>query len=279
LNDTLLPVIRSRPRALIVDDDEDYTATVQMLLQSIGFVTESAHSLPAGARRLYALLDRSQPPVPTLALIDIMMPIAGCPELEGIILAAQAIMSMEAGQLHPAHIVVFSSDLSERRRQEALAAGCSLALDKEEFPNHLHQLRDLVMTPPVIPSTASLGAEAHTMQQSVRHFATQLWRFVNNTVSLTWDAKHIKYLLFSPAMLTDDPWGTWIRERGGIDALFNRLRSVSLDDQQRALLLLILDNPFHWHREYDQQFGKSPSTRYRHLSELTASLAFILNRW
>ena len=136
------------PRALVIEDDRSHILSAQVLLEAVGFApVEVADTLQAGADRLYTLLDSTQPFAPTLVLLDIKLPVPQCPGLEGIVLAAQAIEAMEAGRLHPAHLVILSSVVTDRRRRDAELAGCSEIHDKSLKLSLAQHLRALVDTP------------------------------------------------------------------------------------------------------------------------------------
>jgi hypothetical protein len=52
---------------------------------------------------------------------------------------------------------------------------------------------------------------------------------MQHTTSMIWDARHVKVLLRQPTfLLRDDPMGAWIREHGGVSAIYAQLTTVRL---------------------------------------------------
>lgn len=279
------------PRALVIEDNSAHALTARVLLESVGFAPiEIAATLHAGAERLYRLLDVTQPFVPTLVLLDVMLPAPQCPELEGIVLAAQAIEAMEAGRLHLTHIVVFSCDLTDQRRHEVQLAGCSEFFEKPLSLARAQQLRTLVDTAPVLPEPLAVEApDLIRSRQSLRRTATQLLRLLSliprtpSSIQVHWTKDRVKHLLFTPAtLLRDRPWYDWITYHGGLETVHEHLIKIPLDQREHDLLLRILGDPQSWRqhtRQYAFEHNVSLATSYRHLGTLLEHLAHSLNDW
>jgi len=93
-----------------------------------------------------------------------------------------------------------------------------------------------------------------------------------------WDRERIKDLLCTPQHLVQaEPWGAWLRQRGGIAAVYAELRAYPLPKRQRATLGLILDNPGLTAQQYADQLGVDSTTFFRYRLSLFETLQIYLN--
>src|SRR5690242_17602187 len=62
-----------------------------------------------------------------------------------------------------------------------------------------------------------------------------------------WDEEHTKALLSFPRhplrLVQDEPWQTWISQRGGIKGVYEFLRNYSFAPAHRRILDAVLSNP------------------------------------
>jgi predicted ATPase len=93
-----------------------------------------------------------------------------------------------------------------------------------------------------------------------------------------WDRERIKDLLCAPQHLVQaEPWGAWLRQRGGLAAVYAELRAYPLPKRQRATLGLILDNPGLTAQQYADQLGVDSTTFFRYRLSLFETLQIYLN--
>ena len=100
-----------------------------------------------------------------------------------------------------------------------------------------------------------------------------------------WDEKHFKALLGLPRfplrLIQEDPWRSWIEQRGGLDSVRGHLLSTAytLSPDHRELLQIVLDSPSTSTQYYADQLNVSPSTYFRQMVELAHNLIPRLNSW
>jgi two-component system cell cycle response regulator len=103
------------PITLIVDDETDYGRAMQDALTAYGFEVHLAHSATEALHMMRAL-------TPDVILLDIMMP-----EVDGLMLLRM--LRTDPARAH-IPVVVISARVAEEDRQEAIAAGANLFLEK-----------------------------------------------------------------------------------------------------------------------------------------------------
>ncbi len=99
----------------------------------------------------------------------------------------------------------------------------------------------------------------------------------------TWDEEHIKALLrfprFPMRLIQQEPWQTWIGQRGGMKAVLDYLQSYPLSPSHRRILDVVLSNPEAVADVYADRLNISRATYFTQLRELVAALAQALNHW
>ncbi len=98
-----------------------------------------------------------------------------------------------------------------------------------------------------------------------------------------WDEKHLKALLrlqrFSVRLIQQEPWRTWLAERGGLVTVHAYLRTCPLTPEQRDLLNVILAHPHAPARVYASRLSIGATTYFNRLRDLTPDLLDHLNAW
>jgi predicted ATPase len=96
-----------------------------------------------------------------------------------------------------------------------------------------------------------------------------------------WDEKHLKALLglrrHPLRLIQQEPWQTWIEQRGGISHVLTYLRHSPLTRSQRQLLDTILAHPNTSVPFYCNKLNMSQSTYFVHLNDLIRTLLSELN--
>jgi hypothetical protein len=98
-----------------------------------------------------------------------------------------------------------------------------------------------------------------------------------------WDEEHVKALLrfprFPVRIIQQDPWQTWINQRGGLRAAYDYLQSYPLSPNHRRILDVVLSNPEAIADVYANQLNISRATYFYQLRELVPVLVQALNNW
>jgi predicted ATPase len=103
-------------------------------------------------------------------------------------------------------------------------------------------------------------------------------RLTSDSASLAWGEAQVKALLCTPArLLRAEPWNSWIREHGGLIAIYDYLRGLRLPEKQHRTLAILLDNPDAGVRAYAAALHVDRSTYLRHRAALITRLTDILN--
>jgi predicted ATPase len=96
-----------------------------------------------------------------------------------------------------------------------------------------------------------------------------------------WDEKHLKALLglrrHPLRLIQQEPWQSWIQQRGGVNHVRTSLRNNTISPHQRQLLDIILAHPDTSVPFYCNKLHISPTTYFVHLRDLTRSLLSELN--
>src|SRR5687767_8604005 len=99
---------------------------------------------------------------------------------------------------------------------------------------------------------------------------------------MIWDEQHVKALLrlprFPESLLEEEPWASWLSQRGGPEPVRAELRQLDLPAVQQELLELILNGSHASALAYAHALHVSTSSYFRYLSTLVASLVEALNR-
>ena len=96
--------------------------------------------------------------------------------------------------------------------------------------------------------------------------------------TIHWDEHHVMSLLCEPEYLLDEqPWGSWIKQQGGLNAVYTSLRNLPLSEKQRKTLHALLAEPGASLQKYALVLHVSVATYVRYRASLTKMLVTILN--
>jgi predicted ATPase len=98
-----------------------------------------------------------------------------------------------------------------------------------------------------------------------------------------WDDEHVKALLHFPRfpirLIQQEPWQSWIGERGGLKAVSEYLDTYPFTPSHRRILDVVLSNPEAVADVYADRLNISRATYFYQLRELVTAIAQALNYW
>lgn len=104
----------------------------------------------------------------------------------------------------------------------------------------------------------------------------------NETIGI-WDEDHVKALLrfarFPSRLIQQEPWQSWIGQRGGLKAVFNYLQAYPFPPSHRRILEVVLSNPEAVADVYADRLNISRATYFYQLKEWIPALVQALNHW
>jgi predicted ATPase len=119
-----------------------------------------------------------------------------------------------------------------------------------------------------------------------------MWYYVADMESLTkrrspisavWDDEHVKALLNFPRfpirLIQQEPWQSWIGQRGGLKAVHDYLENYLFPPTHRRILDVVLSNPESIADVYADRLSISRATYFSQLRELVTAIAQALNHW
>ena len=130
----------------------------------------------------------------TLILVDLKGVQPGRPDLEGSNWVAVLVREMQLERLHPAYIVAITSELTQEREKEALAAGCRKVLAKPLLEEDALWLRGLTFQKPPIPHADVSPGELRMIEAFQTMSARTLEPIFNHPVSWTTDDAYLLLL-------------------------------------------------------------------------------------
>src|SRR5258706_7339414 len=93
-----------------------------------------------------------------------------------------------------------------------------------------------------------------------------------------WDEHHVMSLLCEPEYLLDEePWSSWIKQQGGLNAVYTSLRNLPLSEKQRKTLHALLSETGTSLQKYALILHIIVSTYERYRASLTKMKITILN--
>lgn len=102
-------------------------------------------------------------------------------------------------------------------------------------------------------------------------------------ITAVWDDEHIKVLLHFPRfpvrLIQQEPWQSWIGQRGGLKAIHAYLQNYPFPPSHRRILDVVLSNPEAVADVYADQLNISRATYFYQLRELVPAIAQALNHW
>lgn len=97
-------------------------------------------------------------------------------------------------------------------------------------------------------------------------------------ISIPWDEEHVRYLLSEPEyLLAREPWSSWVRQQGGLPAVYASLRSLPLPEKHRRTLASLLNEPGASLQQYALVLHVSVATYVRYRAALLKTLVTVLN--
>ncbi len=98
-----------------------------------------------------------------------------------------------------------------------------------------------------------------------------------------WDDEHVKALLrfprFPMRLIQQEPWQSWIAQRGGLKAVYTYLKEYPLPPSHRRILEVVLSNPEAVSNVYADRLNISRATYFYQLRQLIPALVQALNEW
>lgn len=98
-----------------------------------------------------------------------------------------------------------------------------------------------------------------------------------------WDDEHAKALLHFPRfpvrLIQQEPWQSWIGQRGGLKAVMAYLQNYPFQPSHRRILNVILSTPESVADVYADRLNISRSTYFYQLRELVTAVTQALNHW
>lgn len=99
----------------------------------------------------------------------------------------------------------------------------------------------------------------------------------------TWDEEHVKALLHFPRfpirLIQQEPWQSWIGNRGGLKAVYAYVKSYPFSPSHRRIIDVVLSNPESISDVYASQLNISRATYFYQLRDLLPELIQALNQW
>ncbi len=93
-----------------------------------------------------------------------------------------------------------------------------------------------------------------------------------------WDEGRVKSLLCEPeSLLQEEPWSSWIKQQGGLNAVYGSLRSLPLSERQRKTFNALLAEPGASLQKYALMLHVSVATYVRYRASLIKTLVAVLN--
>ena len=101
--------------------------------------------------------------------------------------------------------------------------------------------------------------------------------------TVVWEDEHVKALLHFPRfpvrLIQQEPWQTWIGQRGGLKAIMDYLQKYPFQPSHRRILDVVLSTPESVADVYADRLNISRSTYFYQLRELVTAVAQALNHW
>lgn len=102
-------------------------------------------------------------------------------------------------------------------------------------------------------------------------------------IAAIWEDEHVKALLHLPRfpirLIQQEPWQSWIGERGGLKSIHDYLKNYPFPPTQRRILDVVLSNPESVADVYANRLNISRATYFYQLRELVPAIAQALNHW
>ncbi|RPJ27569.1 MAG: tetratricopeptide repeat protein [Chloroflexi bacterium] len=97
-------------------------------------------------------------------------------------------------------------------------------------------------------------------------------------LSLYWDEERVKSLLCEPeSLLQEEPWSSWVKQQGGLNAIYKSFQSLPLSEKQRKTFNALLTEPGASLQKYALMLHVSVATYVRYRSSLIKTLVTVLN--
>lgn len=151
----------AEPILLLAEDAQTDATIVQVIAQRCGWQVVWLKSLFAMWQYCVSMLDREQPPLNCVIMLDMKMPDPAYRNLEGSVLATWLSHAMHEQRLQQAPIFGMTTDKTLHREWEAKIAGCYQLFEKPLRPEHFQRLQQSLNnpTPPAIDGVDQIACE------------------------------------------------------------------------------------------------------------------------
>jgi len=93
-----------------------------------------------------------------------------------------------------------------------------------------------------------------------------------------WDEERVKSLLCEPeSLLQEELWSSWVKQQGGVNAVYGSLRNLPLSEKQRKTFNALLTEPGASLQKYALMLHVSVATYVRYRASLIKTLVAVLN--
>jgi len=103
------------------------------------------------------------------------------------------------------------------------------------------------------------------------------------STTAVWDDEHVKALLHFPRfparLIQQEPWQSWIGQRGGLKAVMDYLQKYPFQPSHRRILDVVLSTPESVADVYADRLNISRSTYFYQLREMVSAVTQALNHW
>ena len=230
-------------KVLLIEDTEVHAVHSRRRLAQAGMEVIRSRQAREGIETAKRLLNLASEPQLNLIILDWLLPHPQSPSLEGIVVAAELIRSMDQQEIHPVHIVVLTQDPSPERREDALSIGCANVLDKPLSVEATQELQELARRLPAYPLA---NPNYRKILRFVQPTLEMLYAGEESTGAFYWTRKSIKKLIEATIIYDlNREERTWIEEHGGFSAIKNRIHTVQISDERlNKLRSLLIENPY-----------------------------------
>ncbi|KPL91681.1 response regulator [Herpetosiphon geysericola] len=151
----------AEPILLFAEDAQTDATIVQVIAQRCGWQVVWLKSLFAMWQYCVSMLDREQPALNCVIMLDMKMPDPAYRHLEGSVLATWLSHAMHEQRLQTVPIFGMTTDKTVHREWEARIAGCYQLFEKPLRPEHFQQLQQYLgkPSPPAIDGVDQIAVE------------------------------------------------------------------------------------------------------------------------
>jgi predicted ATPase len=129
-----------------------------------------------------------------------------------------------------------------------------------------------------------VGSNANSwFQLDSYNLSVNLEKSMSETMSpkrslIYWDEGRVKSLLCEPqSLVQEEPWNSWVKQQGGLNAVYESFRSLPLSEKQRKTFNALLTEPGASLQKYALMLHVSVATYVRYRASLIRTLVTVLN--